>query len=302
LKNKGLVIITGAGVTLSATAEESGPLQRMTWTGLIQNGLDYLIEEGYVDKGNSRMQMAYTALGNTDTESLLDAANILKSLLDQQGQFATWLETVFCTLEAEVRHPAIFKVLKALHNKGATLLTTNYDDLLERFCGLQRIGRSNKDDVQRFKRGDVDGVFHVHGSYHNPDEVVLDTKSYYQVQNSDEVQNVLKTYLEYKTILFIGCGSGLEDPNFDTLLKWAAGRQGTIPNRHCLLIRNDDTQKIQPLIRLKYGNDYQHLAPYLTQLLEDQPLAVDAVGNASDQRELFEGFTPLCIDLNIHED
>jgi hypothetical protein len=43
LKDKRLVIIVGAGVTLSATANISGPLPRITWTGLIRNGLGVLL-------------------------------------------------------------------------------------------------------------------------------------------------------------------------------------------------------------------------------------------------------------------
>jgi hypothetical protein len=128
--------------------------------------------------------------------------------------------------------PVILDTLKALHQKGATILTTNYDDLLEKSCGLPPIGRSNKDEVLGFKRGGIDGVFHVHGSYHNPHEVVLDTKDYYEVAHSDEVQSILKNFLEFKTILFVGCGSGLEDPNFNVLLKWASEEQKNIPNRH----------------------------------------------------------------------
>jgi hypothetical protein len=63
---------------------------------------------------------------------------------------------------------------------------TNHDDLLRRECSLRRIGRSNRDKVLQFKRGDLDGVFHVHGSYHDPREVVLDTFDYCKVANSDE--------------------------------------------------------------------------------------------------------------------
>jgi hypothetical protein len=82
---------------------------------------------------------------------------------------------------------AILEVLQTLSQKSATLLTTNYDDLLERQCSLRHIGRSNRD-----------------GSL---------------------------TFLEFKIILFVGCGSGLEDPNFGALLKWASERQENIPNR-----------------------------------------------------------------------
>ena len=281
LKDKRLVIIVGAGVTLSATANISGPLPRITWTGLIRNGLDYLVNEGYVDAGNRRTRLAYEALEDPDTDSLLDAANILSSQLKQNGQFPTWLESVFDNLCQEVRHPAILDTLKSLHQKGATLLTTNYDDLLEKSCGLPPIGRSNKDEILRFKRGDLDGVFHVHGSYHNPHEVVLDTTDYYQVAHSDEVQSILKNFLEFKTILFVGCGSGLEDPNFNALLKWASEEQKNIPNRHCLLVRDGDNLNHRMLLRLKYGPSYQDLAPYLHNLLDDTSQSADVARNTS---------------------
>jgi hypothetical protein len=110
LKDKRFVIIIGAGVTLSATADISGrPLSRITWTGLIRNGLDYLVGKGYVDAANRRTKRA------KDAESLLDAASIMVSQLNHYSQFPTWLETVFGNLYQEVGHPAILEVLEALH-------------------------------------------------------------------------------------------------------------------------------------------------------------------------------------------
>jgi hypothetical protein len=289
------VIIVGAGVTLSATADASGtPLSRITWTGLIRNGLDYLVNNGHVDASNRRTKRAYEALEDPDIDSLLDAANTLSSQLTQEGQFPSWLETVFGNLDKDIRHPAILKVLKALHEKGATLLTTNYDGLLEKYCNLHRIGRSNRDEILKFKRGELDGVFHVHGSYHDPQEVVLNTTDYYKITHSDEVQNILKTFLEYKTMLFVGCGSGLEDPNFDALLKWASERQKNVPNRHCLLIRNGDTLDYKPLVRLKYGDSYQDLVPYLHKILNHplQSAYISGYASTEESCELFKYFTP----------
>ena len=214
------MIITGAGVTLSVTADKTGkPLSRITWTGLIRNGLDYLVNEGYVDTSNRRTRRAYEALEEPEVDGLLDAANIVSSQIKQHGQFPTWLESVFGSLSQEIRHPDLLDMVEALHERGATLLTTNYDDVLDKYYGLQRLGRSNQDDVSRFQRRDINGVFYIHGSYHDAREVVLDTTDYYDVKNSDKVQDVLKTFLQYKTILFVGCGSGLEDPNFDALLR-----------------------------------------------------------------------------------
>lgn len=265
------MIIVGAGVTLSATSDILGrPLPRLTWTGLIRNGLDYLVNGGYVNAANRRTAQAYSSLGHDDPDSLLDAANIMASQMRQNGQFPTWLESVFGSLYSEVRHQAILEALQALHERGATLLTTNHDDILEKACNLPHIGRSNRDEILKFKRRDLDGVFHIHGSYHEPQEVVLDTTDYYQVTHSDEVQNLLKAFLEINTILFVGCGSELEDPNFSTLLKWASERQENIPNRHCLLVRDGDSLNHKLLVRVKYGSEYEDLGSYLRRLL-DQP-------------------------------
>jgi hypothetical protein len=198
LNDKSFVIIVGAGVTIGATADASGkPLSRTTWTGLVRNGLDYILEGDYLDASNKRIRRAYEALEDNDKAGLLDAANIMKDLLVQQRQYPTWLETVFGSLHQDVRHPAVFDVLKALHEKGAILLTTNYDDLLERFCNLHRIGRSNMDDILKFKRGDLDGVFHVHGSYQDPHEVVLDRIGRPELRCTFKMgQRTAKEYLE----------------------------------------------------------------------------------------------------------
>jgi hypothetical protein len=270
LRNRRLAIVVGAGVTLSATADASGkPPSRITWTGLIQNGLDFLVSEGYVDRLNSGIKPACEALQNPDINGLLNAADVLSSQLRQHGQFPTWLQSVFGRLDQDIKHPAILEALKKLHENGAILLTTNYDDILEKYCGLRHIGRSKIEDIVKFRRGDLDGVFHVHGSYHDPQEVVLDTTGYYQIRESDEVQNMLKAFLDDKTILFVGYGSGLEDPNFDGLLKWAAERQKNIPNTHCLLVRDGDSLVCKPLLRVKYGPNYHDLAPYLNKLLDN---------------------------------
>ena len=129
----------GAGVTLNATGDESGkPLPRLTWTGLIQNGLEYLVDNGYVDASARRTRQAYEALKDPDPDSLLDAANIMAAQMNQHRQFPNWLESVFGGLYQEIRHPSLLEVLRALHQKGVTL-TTNYDDLLEKVCDLRRI-------------------------------------------------------------------------------------------------------------------------------------------------------------------
>jgi hypothetical protein len=99
-----------AGVTLSATADASGnPLSRIKWTGLIQNGLDFLVGDGYMDGSNRRTKRAYKALEDPNIDGLLDAADTLSSQLRRQGQFPSWLQSVFGSLYQDIRHSAILR-------------------------------------------------------------------------------------------------------------------------------------------------------------------------------------------------
>lgn len=268
LRHKKLVIIVGAGISLTAT-HPSPP--RITWTGLIQDGLDYLQHEGFVEADDEELNSYRGVLQreNAKLRTVLRACGYLKDELDHYRQYPTWMASVFGSLHNEVTHPEIFEAIRGFHQRGARLMTTNYDELLEHYCDLQRVRRSIPEDVRKYELGTLDGVFHIHGSFQDPQEVVFDPISYYQVQTSDDVQSLLKAYLGHNTILFIGCGSGLEDPNFNALLEWASSREENIPNHHYLLVRDGDTVRYNPLITLKYGPNYEDLVLYLHRLLDN---------------------------------
>jgi len=267
LRNKKLVIIVGAGITLSATYPSA---QRITWTGLINDGLDYLEHEGFVAEDDMELSHYRKVLQeNANIRAVLRACGYLKDELDYNKQFSTWLNSVFGSLHDEVRHPEVLETLRLFHQKGAKLMTTNYDELLEHHCNLQRIRLSIPEDVRKYEQGTLDGVFHVHGSYQDPQEVVLDPISYDRVKISNDVQSLLKTFFGHNTVLFVGCGTGLEDPNFNALLDWASSREENIPNHHYILAREEDNLRKNPLVTLRYGMNHEDLVAYLNALLED---------------------------------
>ncbi|KAI1657227.1 hypothetical protein F4813DRAFT_83135 [Daldinia decipiens] len=77
------------------------------------------------------------------------------------------------------------------------LLTTNYDDLLEKHCGIPPVGRSDEYELASFQRKSFDGVFHPHGHWKDPENIVLSARNYQ-----------------------VGAGGGLDDPNWGQLLRW----------------------------------------------------------------------------------
>ena len=73
--------------------------------------------------------------------------------------------------------------------------------MLKTYCGLKYIGRSKIENIVNFRHGNLDRVFHIHESYYDPQEVILNTTDYYQIKASNEMQNMLKAFLDDKTIL-----------------------------------------------------------------------------------------------------
>src|SRR5262249_20653567 len=146
---------------------------------------------------------------NTSTKlrTVLRACGYLRDELDAHMEFPTWLKSVFGSLHQHVTNPEVLEALHRFHQMGAKLMTTNYDDLLERQCGLQRVCRSIPGEVRKYEQGILNGVLHIHGSFLDPEEVVLDPVSYYQVRTSADIQELLKAYLALYTILSVGCGS-----------------------------------------------------------------------------------------------
>jgi hypothetical protein len=71
----------------------------------------------------------------------------------------------------------------------------------------------------KFKRADLNCVFHVHQSQPDLYEAILNITDYCQATSSAEIQNLLNTILELKIILFVPCGSECYDSNFSALLK-----------------------------------------------------------------------------------
>jgi hypothetical protein len=84
LRDKKLVIIVGAGITLNAT-HPSPP--RITWSGLIRDGLDYLQHGGFVAADDKELDFYQGVLqeDNTDSRKVLRACGYLKDELETRG-------------------------------------------------------------------------------------------------------------------------------------------------------------------------------------------------------------------------
>lgn len=282
-KNRNLVICVGSGVTLFSTRNDDGETRdRLKWAGFIDNGFGYLQRQkpSFYRDNQRKFAQAAKMLDDKDrtVEEVLYVASTLTQFMGTQSidtpdYFADWFSTQFETLYDYVKYPAILDSLNKLHEAGVTLMTTNYDGLIERHCGLQPLDGSQPQRLVRFNRRELsDTVFHPHGYWENTKHIVLDSRQYYEVQRKDnDVRQTLEDMLKGRTVVFVGCGAGVDDPNFGQLLQWLGKQQRDVSYGHYILLKKgDDYPELEGLpLRKVHVAEFEDIAQWLDDLLLD---------------------------------
>lgn len=258
------VVIVGTGVSISAT--NNHPCA--SWQGLLRSGVERCMQ--VVPGLKKEWETRTLEQIHGDLVELLSAADNISQRLGAPngGEYARWLRETVGTLE-----PVKRDVIEALHRLGVTLATTNYDSLIEDVTRLDPVTWMDGNAVERVVRGDDKGILHLHGFWKKPESVVLGISSYEKVLGNEHAQNILHALQTMKTLLFVGCADGLEDPNFGKLMEWT-GRifSGSEYRRFCLT-RESQVEKLQKahppdqrLFVLSYDKSFDDLAPFLRSL------------------------------------
>jgi hypothetical protein len=202
---------------------------------------------------------------------IIAAAEIISRRLQERGMgiFRGWLkETVGQLLVTE---DAILRTLDALPGVLATL---NYDGLIEKSSGRQAITWREADKTQEVLRREItNAVLHLHGWFNEPESVVLGLSSYSSVKDHPHAKAVLELFTLDRTLLFVGCGDTVLDPNFTRLIEWGKEALNDVVPRHFVLCRTAEMADFQQklvhapwLQPLDYGAKYEELVPFLQSL------------------------------------
>ena len=259
-----VLVVIGAGVSIGAT--NRSPVA--SWTGLLEHGLGRcrdvcsLTEEWLKKKKGD--------LASGDWDDLRCVAEIIASKLDSPsgGEYRRWLRETVGTLRASER-----SVLEALRDLKFSLATTNYDGLIEEVTGWPAVTWQDGAKVERVIRGDDQGVLHLHGYWDRPESVILGVRDYEKVLGDTHAQTMLKALRATRTLLFVGCGEGLGDPNFGAFLRWTRGVLAGSEYRHFRLALEKEITALQTqhppeerIFVLPYGVSHGDLAPFLRSL------------------------------------
>lgn len=269
-QDRGVIAVVGTGVSMNAT----GNAPAASWRGLLEAGISFIEEQ---PKGKRPRKWdadrARATLDGGNVDSLLQIATEVETAIRRvnKSEYKRWLDRMFGSLV--VKYPDILKAIGAL---GVPIATTNYDTLLELELDRQGITWRDYENVDKFLDSDLHktSILHLHGHYHESSSVILGRDSYKKILDDRRIQTTLQNVFRNRDLIFIGMGSGLEDPNFGELLDWVAEVGIPSQRKHYLLVRKRDVRaararlpmsmRIEPI---SYGEQYEELLPYLSSLL-----------------------------------
>ncbi|KAF2963601.1 hypothetical protein GQX73_g9963 [Xylaria multiplex] len=270
LKLGRLAICVGSSVTLYSA---SSRVERLSWWGLMSIALDYLDDRSsgsttqrinQADASSARKTLWKDDLTEADRER---AANKMQKILASRGDLdTTWMRNQFHNIYKDyTKQYEMLDAIKALHEQGAMLLTTNYDDSLENHCDLEPIDASDPNALISYQRGSQPGVFHTYGYW---DDVGPSAAQYMQDKKSKVSREALQHILATRTVLFIGYGSGSAESYFGPLFEWIGKNVGASAS-HYILLQSKEPYPVNqlPLIRLR-SQSYDSVPQFLTDLLD----------------------------------
>jgi hypothetical protein len=259
------VAIVGAGIAIAA----SGNTSVASWTGLLRDGVQRChavipgLPANWVDR---RLE----DLKSGDMDELLSVAEQVSAKLGapKGGEFSRWLRETVGTLA--VRNPGVIEAIAGL---GIPIITTNYDGLIEEVTALHSATWLDGGRVARIIQRDEPGVVHIHGYWERSESVILGIKSYESIGRDALAQAVLHALRTVSTLVFIGCGDGLSDPNFGALLRWSRTAFAGDEYRHFRLARDSEIVTLQQqhpseerIFVISYGDSHSELEPFLRSL------------------------------------
>jgi hypothetical protein len=255
---RSVVFVLGAGVSMASCARAP------SWWSLIGAAAERLPAE----------QRALVEAALVRDNDAVKAASLVQSLMPQE-KFAAFFRDSFASLRVTDG-----SLLRAIGEWRVPVITCNYDTSFEQVWPDRRVAKWTDAQlpVAEMLRGEP-VVLHVHGRYDDVDSLVFGSASYDRILRCAQLQELLRAlHTQQRTLVYLGFGGGLDDPNFGRLLRWADEELADADFRQYVLMRHDDAerwareerhrrrQQKTHTIPIVYGRDFSDLPGFVRTL------------------------------------
>ncbi len=213
-----LTPFVGTGATMAVLPDNP----HASWDGLLEDGLRRCEELGL---STEWAESTAARLRSGDLITYLAVADEISRRLDGFGEWNDWVERTVghITFADSAMHEAICKL-------NRIVLTTNYDRLLEEAAPPHKtVHWKDTNEIRHVINEERRrAVIHLHGVATIPKSIVLGSWQYQALRDDFNAQFWTRVLLS-RRLLFIGCGSGLHDPNIGPALEFVQLRLSPPP-------------------------------------------------------------------------
>ncbi len=277
------VVVAGNGVSIAASYDVTTlqPHPQASWSGLLENGLQWLKQHKLMDEDVVDAQLTLLSK-NPQTHRFISAAEDVTHGMGsaESTHFADWLKRTVGSIKAHNR--SVLDALDAIRKQGNFLATTNYDGLL--LDGNKKLSPVTWQDsnalIGAVRNRDVEKIIFLHGYWRQPESVILDWKSYDRSARDEQYRHDLAAFWKTSIWVYVGCGvTGLSDPDFGLLLERYAERARQAGHWDYCIVREDQRDEFQThfdskklnIRAISFGKNHSDLPKYLQLLL---PVAI----------------------------
>lgn len=262
IKNNNLVFFVGAGCSL--------PLNFPSWKKLIEDILEGLNNK-YGSTSDTNFQNILKGV-QSGGKTLFDALNLIERDANHGLTYKTKSkEIVYTQIESISKTlPENSKVHGLLWNISSKIITTNYDNALERYKPNHIIPKifdnTNAFQSLRSQTNDAQFLYKIHGDNDNPESIILFESDYKEIYEKDNYNNdALATHFKDKTLLFIGFS--LTDPFVNDLFtKIKTIYKGYTVNEHFVFTTKNEDFTEYDVKAIQIDDWNEGLLAYLTEL------------------------------------
>jgi len=269
IKQGQVVAVLGTGVSTAVTRGAT----TANWVGLIEDGITRAAPLASNPGWRSLRELSLEqAVKYSDVPELIAVATSVADVLRPHRQaYTDWLREAIGELpiaEAGIAH--------ALDALKLPLLTTNYDTLISKILRRSSVTWQSTERMREVFAGrSLDTVGHLHGCWEEPDSIILTAQDYARITLQQNAQFLQQSQYATKSFLFVGCGDGLDDPNFSSMLTLHREMFPDSRGDHFRLCRDEEADALNmrhaddDIRILGYGSTHGDLIPFLRQLAVD---------------------------------
>ena len=208
------VLVMGPQLAAAALSLSEGVPAALSYAMLIDIGVQKMLEVEARKSVEERSRKHSLLVNAYELEPAFAACKVVESLREH-GVYQQWLNNLFgslLSLPTQKRVGGLVDRLLSLQERGALLVYTYYDTILDVALKTSPIFLGDKEAVRGWASYQKIGLLHVHGVYSQPDSVCCDCVNYKKLVGEAPGGHILKEVCRNRSVIFIGFDGEFYDP------------------------------------------------------------------------------------------